>query len=77
MIDSNNIVNDSAFPKDVSDVGQPAQSMNSNLFHPRSPVRIERYLKPKENLSLVLLHSSKPDRKEDSQTRVCFVAGLA
>ena len=72
MIDFNNIINDSAFPKDVSDVGQPAQSINSNLFHPRSPVRIERYLKPKENL----LHCSKPDRKEGSQTRVCFVAGL-
>ena len=64
MIDSIDVVSDSAFPKNVSDVGQPAQSINSNLFHPRSPVRIERYLKPKENLSLAPFTAPNPtDRK--------------
>ena len=64
MIDSNNIINESAFPKDVSDVGQPAQNMNANLFHPRSPVRIERYLKPKENLSLASFTAPNPTERK-------------
>ena len=66
MIDSNNvnIINESAFPKDVSDVGKPAQNMNVNLFHPRSPVRIERYLKPKENLSLASFTAPNPTERK-------------